>query len=263
MKFIDRKIRQAFSNAALQYEALTSLHKEIGRELVGRVRNMDGIKTVLDVGMGTGWLTRKLAYSFPDSKVVGLDFAPGMIEAAKKQNEGFQIIQADACQLPFQSNAFDLIVSNLAYQWVHNQSLAFGQAYSILKPGGRIFLTMFGHETLSELFLSLENSLEEKDGKTALPIPIHRLATRTQMRRVLVHAGFTELELDYEHIRVHFPDMMSLIQWTKEIGANRLEKEIFVGKGLFLRAGQYYDQNFRDRFGIYGTFEVIWIGAKK
>ena len=71
LKLIDNKIRRAFSNSALQYEALTGLHKEIGRELIQKVsldvgtvsvpalKNLDiGMVTIpaftiLDIGMGT------------------------------------------------------------------------------------------------------------------------------------------------------------------------------------------------------------------
>src|SRR5262245_13370989 len=110
LQFIDKKIRGAFSNAAMQYDVLTSLHKEIGRDLLKKAGN--GLKPfptkdnvipspaeperILDVGMGTGWLTNRITHYFPGSIVVGLDFAPGMIEVAGDQNdEGFKIIQAD------------------------------------------------------------------------------------------------------------------------------------------------------------------------
>ncbi len=68
-QIIDQKIRSAFSNAAVQYDALTSLHKEIGRELAKKVIDNEEADYILDVGMGTGWLTKKISFYFPDSKL--------------------------------------------------------------------------------------------------------------------------------------------------------------------------------------------------
>src|SRR5436309_12651597 len=101
LKFLDQKIRKAFSGAAMQYDVLTSLHKEIGRDLIKKVMAIEPCRTILDVGMGTGWLTYRLYQHFPGSLVVGVDFAPGMIEAAQNQSEdSFKIVEAHAGELP-------------------------------------------------------------------------------------------------------------------------------------------------------------------
>jgi malonyl-CoA O-methyltransferase len=258
---IDKKIRQAFSNAAVQYDVLTGLHKEIGRDLIKKIKHIDDCRYVLDIGMGTGWLTDRLAFTFPEANVIGVDFAPGMIDYAKKQNGGFQIIQADACALPFKKGVFDLIVSNLAYQWVEDVSLAFEKCYTSLKEKGVFSFNLFGHYTLDELFLSLERSLDNKNRDQRLTI--RRLPSHAQVVDAVHKAGFQEIVSDYERIKVRFPDMMALIKWIKEIGANTLEKEIFTGKDLLNRANDYYNRHLKDRLGIYATFEVIWVEAKK
>ncbi|HLD69365.1 MAG TPA: methyltransferase domain-containing protein [Candidatus Omnitrophota bacterium] len=263
LKFIDQKIRRAFSDSALQYEALTSLHKEIGRELTHKIPSDGSFSKILDVGMGTGWFTNRLKNIFPDSLVVGLDFADGMIDAARKYTEGFRIIQAQACALPFKEASFDLIASNLAYQWVEDLTLAFRRSYEVLRKDGVLLLTMFGHETFQELFSALENSLEKESLSENSQLPVHRLAKREQIEAALQSAGFLDVHVDFERIKVRFPDMMGLIQWTKNIGANNLEKNIYIGKDLLLRANDYYNEHFKDSFGITATFEVVWASGRK
>ena len=66
-----------------------------------------------------------------------------------------------------------------------------------------------------------------------------------------------------ERIKIRFPDMLALVKWIKDIGANVLERDIYIGKDWLAKASEYYDQHYRDRFGIYATFEVVWINAKK
>jgi len=254
---IDRKIRRAFSDAALEYDVLTSLHKEIGRELTKKILKYDHCDVVLDVGMGTGWYTNRLTGIYPDATIVGLDFASGMIDTARKKDGTFVIVQADAAQLPFKEGVFDMITSNLAYQWVEHLSQAFQLCYSRLNNSGRLCLTMFGHDTFSELFESLEKSSHDKN------IALGRLAGKDRVVQALKRSGFRDVIVSTENIKVRFSDMMSLIKWLKNIGANALPNDIYLGKDLLLKANDYYNANFQDRLGIYATFEVIWVEAKK
>ena len=72
-----------------------------------------------------------------------------------------------------------------------------------------------------------------------------------------------EMGLDYELIKVHFSDMYRLIKWIKDIGANNLSNDMFVGKRLLSMANEHYEEFYKDKFGIYTTFEVIWASAEK
>jgi malonyl-CoA O-methyltransferase len=257
LNVIDRKIRNSFSEAALQYEMLTSLHKEIGRELTKKFMGHDPCAAILDVGMGTGWFTRRLTNIFPDALVIGLDFAPGMIARAQKQDATFRIVQANAVYLPFKENTFDIITSNLAYQWVGDLSRAFAFCHSRLKRNGGLYLTMFGRDTFRELFAALEACSENGS------FPVQRLAGKDQIVKNLKDAGFTHTQVTGELIKVRFPDMMGLIKWIKDIGANALPKDAYMGKDLLLKANDYYNTHFKDHLGIYATFEVIWIEAQR
>lgn len=262
LKTIDQKIRKAFSGAAIHYDILTSLHKEIGRDLMKKAMAVEPSQNILDVGMGTGWLTSRLTHYFPGSMVVGVDFAPGMIEIAKNQNEeGFKIIEAHTDHLPFKDEAFDLVISNLAYHWVNDLVIAFGQCRAKLKKTGSLYITLCGRRTFEELFVALENT-REIEGKE-IPLPIRRLDDVETIERSLRQSGFREIEVKAERIKIRFPDMMSLVKWSKSIGANVLDKDIYIGKEWLAKANDYYDQHYKDNFGIYATFEVIWIKAIK
>lgn len=261
LKALDQKIRNAFSSAAGQYDGLTSLHKEIGRELSKKVIDNDHTDSILDVGMGTGWLSHRLKFYLPASRVIGMDFAGGMIEEAKKKYDDFIIVQADANSLPFKEKSFDLIISNLAYQWVKQLDQAFVDCQRILKEHGKMYITMFGHETLNELFESINSVMKkERPGET---LTLRRLASVLDVQAALSAAGFKDVRVDYERIKVRFNDLFDLIKWVKGIGANCLGNSLFLGKDLLDKANQYYCQKYSDRLGVYATLEVIWIKADK
>ncbi len=258
LHFIDQKIRQTFSNAAIQYDVLTGLHKEIGRELIKKIKAKERVEAVLDVGMGTGWLTNRLKTYFPDALVVGLDSAPGMVAAAQNNSEGFKIVQGDAAGLPFKEKSFNVIVSNLAYQWVSDLAEAFELVGRTLKPGGEFAATLFGYHTFDELFVSLQSTMEHNEA-----FAIERLARQNEVELALEQAGFQECVVDYEIVKSHFPDMMSLLNWVQAIGANQLKRNFYIGKDWLARAEEYYTKNFKERLGVVATFEVIWVSARK
>jgi len=216
---------------------------------------------LLDIGMGTGSFTRALGEVFPNAMIVGLDFASGMVDHAQENGGSFKIVQADASFLPFKERTFDIITSNLAYQWVSNLPEAFKLCHSSLKENGKLCLTMFGHHTFDELFASLDACLDKTANNDRFFI--QRLAGKDQVEMSLKEAGFQTWRVQSESIKVQFPDMMGLVKWIKDIGANALPTDIYLGKGLLFRTNDYYSAHFKDRLGVYATFEVLWVEAQR
>ena len=247
-------VRKAFTDAADQYDILAGLHREIGRELVKKNIRREA-RRVLDVGTGTGYAANKAKFFFPDSMVVGLDIAEGMVQKAVQTHEGIKWIQADGEHLPFKDGTFDIIFSNLAYQWMPDLPLAFAQARRVLADGGDLNGTMFGFRTCEELFASLETV----NGAASF----RRLLTVEDVRKTLSAVGFQDVKVDYELIKVEFKDIWELLGWLKNIGANYLPREGFIGKEGLTRAGEYYREHFPYGEGICAGFEVIWFEGHK
>ena len=70
---------------------------------------------VLDLGTGTGNAALVLARRYPEAQVTGVDFAPEMIEHARRKLPSdlaarVAFSTADAAKLPFEDGAFDLVV---------------------------------------------------------------------------------------------------------------------------------------------------------
>ena len=91
---------------------------------------------VVDLGCGTGELTRKLADALPDSAVTGIDNSTQMLEeAASLATPSLVFEQGDQSQL---TGEWDLIFSNAALHWSENHSELIPSLYQRLKPGGQI-----------------------------------------------------------------------------------------------------------------------------
>lgn len=249
-----KRVRKAFTDAADQYDILTSLHKEIGRELVKKVVKMNAPR-ILDVGCGTGYAANKAKFFFPESVIIGLDLSEGMIIKARQLHEGIPIdwLQADAQLLPFKDRSFNLILSNLAYQWVRDLPASFKEANRVLVPQGTFNITMFGSRTCEELFESINAVIPN--------LKIRALPSLEEIQNAMDQAGFAEGSVDYEIIKVEFKNVRELLGWLKNIGANRLSDDVFLGKQNLAKIEEYYRTNHAYNEGISASFEVIWAEA--
>ena len=91
---------------------------------------------VIDLGCGTGELTRQLADQLPNSDMTGLDSSPQMLEkAAAFASPGLRFELGDQSQL---TGEWDLIFSNAALQWTENHAELIPNLYGKLTPGGQI-----------------------------------------------------------------------------------------------------------------------------
>jgi ubiquinone/menaquinone biosynthesis C-methylase UbiE len=94
---------------------------------------------VLEVGCGTGVLTRVLA-RWPGVKtVVGVDPAPSLLRRARDlaaDLPGVIFQEADGRSLPFDAETFDVVVFDSTLSHVPGPELALAEAFRVLRPHG-------------------------------------------------------------------------------------------------------------------------------
>ena len=252
-------VRRAFSNSAAQYEKFAALQYRIGHRLIDDFLSVPVKGHVLDVGMGSGRLTNRLSEVCPDIKIVGIDFASGMVFEAKEKYKTFEPLIADAQALPFAAESFDGVISNVAYQWVEDLSSAFAQVTRVLKKEGRFCASLFGRETLCELFDALENAKSFGPQKKDFV----RLKDKDAVGKALIGAGLSDVKLDCRIHKAYFADIHSLFFWLKAIGANRLNSAVRLNPRILAEACEYYENHFKWGSGIMASFEVISVKGKK
>ncbi len=139
----------AFSDDVTRYDDLSQEHyRELAEALLDPVDCRD--KVVLDVGCGTGILAQVLLDKGA-AKVVCADFSQQMLNQSREKfdrlgyaPERLAFHQADAENLPFEDNTFDLVVSGMVLGIVVNQEKVLAEKYRVLKPGGSIALSTHG-----------------------------------------------------------------------------------------------------------------------
>ncbi len=150
------------------------------------------VDKVLDIGCGTGTMSRLMKKRAPRATVIGIDPDEQALEIARKKaqkaNLDITYIEGTAEHLPFPDHTFDLITSTLVFHHLpgHIKVAALREIRRVLKPGGHFALADFGrpkHAWLSPLPW-LGAVIEE--GKENY---------RGELRAMISAAGFTDIRV--------------------------------------------------------------------
>lgn len=142
------------------YEFTMRSQKNIYDYMYKRIGEVSKGKAVLELATGPGMIARHIASSA--SSVVATDFAPKMIETARKaknpENVRFEV--ADATSLRFEDDSFDVVVIANALHIIPNPEKALAEIRRVLKEGGVLIAPNFifregGKRNLWQKLLSL------------------------------------------------------------------------------------------------------------
>jgi len=109
-------------------------------DLASHVKDKPKLK-VLDLGCGTGELTKFLADKLTTPTVLGIDSSPDMLANVPEQNNLLFKQRSIEEQLK-NDETWDLIFSNAALQWVDDHKNLFPQIISKLNTGGQLAVQM-------------------------------------------------------------------------------------------------------------------------
>ncbi len=142
---VSRAVRDMFTAIAPRYDLLNHLlsanidklwWRRTARALSG-VLSQPGAR-VLDICCGTGDMAFALRRQSPQSNITGADFSHAMLvlASAKSESAGVQWIEADALQLPFPDQSFDLVTSAFGFRNLADYDAGLREIRRIIRPGG-------------------------------------------------------------------------------------------------------------------------------
>lgn len=146
---VDRTRRRATmpvgTSAILNARSLETGHRRLAEWL------KPGL-TVLDVGCGTGAITRGIAEAVgPHGRVLGIDINARLIEEARRLHGDVAALTFDVHDvhhLPFHGT-FDLVTAARVLQWLSDPLDALSMMAGATKPRGRIVVLDYNHEKIA------------------------------------------------------------------------------------------------------------------
>ncbi len=98
---------------------------------------------ILDIACGIGETSRLLAKHFAGAAITAMDIDNNLVQTAKsisvKENANIEFINADATNLPFEDNSFDLVFSRYLLMHVPDAVTILREMKRVCKPGGIVF----------------------------------------------------------------------------------------------------------------------------
>lgn len=156
---------------------------------------------ILDLGCGTGEITRRLAQRYPRARLTGIDILEGNLAIARRDSAGFgdriDYETGDAFALHFPAASFDLVVCRHMSQAVPDFPLVLAEITRVLAPGGWLHL-------LSEDYAMLHAPAHGRDPEAFNRAAIGFLGSIGCDGRVGRHspalldaAGYRDIAMDY------------------------------------------------------------------
>jgi demethylmenaquinone methyltransferase/2-methoxy-6-polyprenyl-1,4-benzoquinol methylase len=172
-------VKDVFQSVAAKYDIMNDL-MSLGIHRLWKRYTIDcsGVRTghkVLDLAGGTGDLTAKFSRIVGDKgHVILADINDAMLKVGRDKLRDMGIVgnvdyvQANAEELPFPDNTFDIITIAFGLRNVTDKDKALASMYRVLKPGGRLLVLEFSkpsNELLSKVYDTYSFHLLPKIGQ--------------------------------------------------------------------------------------------------
>ncbi|MGV3135919.1 malonyl-ACP O-methyltransferase BioC [Brevibacillus agri] len=263
-------VKHRFSNKAAFYEQYAIVQKEMANRLSAMVQTAiprDAVASILEVGCGTGGLTRLIRSQYPHADYEAIDLAAGMIAQAQASLARLGLTgsfyQADAEEWVWTQPAAckDLIVSGACFQWFFRPEQTIRGLCRLLAPNAPLYFSTFGPDTFCELhdsFAHAHASLGEKGVRHGLSF-----LSAEQWLSMLEAAGMSSLRATTQKVVLAYPGVSDFLHAVKAVGANASEdKSAGLGRRrLLLAMMDYYERTYGGEHGVRVTYDLLYISG--
>lgn len=175
------------------------LFYDYASDLVSRIPAA-GLMSALELACGTGILTERLRDRLPtDATLVATDLNQAMIDCARAKLGGLESIewrQADATDLPFRDETFDLVACQFGLMFFPDKKAGMSEAYRVLTRGGLFLFNVWDALDQNEMTLVAHEAVKEffdADPPLFYEIPFG-FNDRDKIEGLLREVGFREVE---------------------------------------------------------------------
>ncbi len=213
---------------AAAYERESELQFESGKRLLEGLA-LEASARVLDVGCGTGRLTRWLADEL-GAKAHAVDPLEPRIALARSHQTAarFDLGRAEDLRA-FDDQTFDVACLSSVLHWVSDKRGAFTELHRVLRPGGRLAMTTLAHE------LSAASTIGRLLPRTGTST--RRACTTTELLTLLLENGFEPLELHVTQTTNEYDSGEAFVAFAEASSFGNLFASASADQRASLRAG--------------------------
>lgn len=142
-------IAESFDRGVENYDEHAVIQKQAAHKLITLIPHMEEPLSVLEIGCGTGYLTKILKERFPNSEIIAIDISKNMIDHCQSKINGVEFIHTDGENYNT-TKKYDLIISNMTIQWFDNTAVGLNHLKTLLKPNGSLIFSGLGRDSFYE-----------------------------------------------------------------------------------------------------------------
>lgn len=158
-------ISRNFSRHHSTYNDYAIVQNRLSAQLAGWLKeNHIEANKILEVGSGTGFLSKKLYSLYPLSNITLLDLPDSTLLELGDYISG----DAEVILTRIEDKSYDLIASASTLQWLHSPKKFINQSYRLLEKGGFLVVNYFTEGNCFEVADLTSNSLLYHDGNLLL-----------------------------------------------------------------------------------------------
>jgi ubiquinone/menaquinone biosynthesis C-methylase UbiE len=176
--------------------------------------------TWLDVGCGTGTLTKLILETQKPVKIISIDSSKEFISYAKKilNNPSVQFKVCMAESLDTEPGSIDVVVSGLVLNFIPQPEVAIHEMIRVSKPGGKIGIFLWDYSEGMQMLRYFWDAAVELDGKAkefdeGIRFPLCR---KGELKELFLKAGLKDVEEIPIEIYTYFKDFNDY--WTPFLG---------------------------------------------
>jgi len=250
-----------FSRSARQYDRHANLQREIAATLADRFIVGEEPRSILELGCGTGFLTRQLIDRFSNATIDAIDISGEMIRLARHMLPSRRVQWYVADMNLFQSGqTYDLIASSTALHWGEPLDALIRQVKDQLGPAGKLVVAVMSSGTLSELHQIRQEVAPHKTPARELP-SAGKLAEHVSDARMNVISSTTET---YQLTYSSPAEFLKSLRQTGFTGGpfSHRKADILVRAELSALQRLYQQRYATACGGVYATYKATFLVAE-
>ncbi|MEM8660943.1 MAG: methyltransferase domain-containing protein [Pseudomonadota bacterium] len=171
-------------------------------------------QNILDVGCGTGVLTRELFQRVGRSgSVTGFDLSQSMLDVAKVQCPEATFKQGDVTKMPFASRHFHVVISAFMLMFVPDPVKALREMRRVLKVDGCLVVSVWEGLENNVVYGSLVEATREvlgSDSAKSMAWPF-TMGEEGRLESIFESAGMAEIATSHHVGSAHFPSVEDFV----------------------------------------------------
>ncbi len=215
---------------------------------------------ILELGAGTGRLTRLLAQRYPKARIDAVDIAPGMVDYGRNAFRAMPRVswtRGDAQRFRAE-RPYPLIVSSAVLQWCPDLAQTFCAVRESLHADGHFVFGLMLGRTLVELRRLRREIAPSKMSRFRLP-------SWSQTLDALAVAGLAVLHSEREEVAVPYENTQAFLRVLHEqgvTGGTAQSGYAPLTRGELRRLIETYQQRHEQSGNVYATYETAVLSAR-